>query len=97
TCRGTAGTTSTSTATDDARPHRRRAVRGVGGTAGGNGYRHRLRAAGRARSPAATTTEERPMNATMRTPPIVSADEWEAARQELLVKEKALTRARDAL
>src|SRR5256714_5448294 len=34
---------------------------------------------------------------TMKTPPIVSADEWEAARQQLLVKEKELTRARDAL
>ena len=33
----------------------------------------------------------------MKTPPIVSAPEWEAARQQLLVKEKALTRARDAL
>jgi len=33
----------------------------------------------------------------MKTPPIVSQQEWEAARQELLVKEKALTRARDAL
>jgi predicted dithiol-disulfide oxidoreductase (DUF899 family) len=33
----------------------------------------------------------------MRTPPIVSAEEWQAARQELLVKEKELTRARDAL
>ena len=31
------------------------------------------------------------------TPPIVSPQEWEAARQQLLVKEKALTRARDAL
>ena len=31
------------------------------------------------------------------TPPVVPADEWEAARQQLLVKEKALTRARDAL
>jgi predicted dithiol-disulfide oxidoreductase (DUF899 family) len=30
-------------------------------------------------------------------PPVVSAEEWEAARQRLLVKEKALTRARDAL
>jgi predicted dithiol-disulfide oxidoreductase (DUF899 family) len=29
--------------------------------------------------------------------PIVSPQEWEAARQELLVEEKALTRARDAL
>jgi predicted dithiol-disulfide oxidoreductase (DUF899 family) len=30
-------------------------------------------------------------------PPIVTRDAWEAARQELLVKEKELTRARDAL
>src|SRR5438876_7105664 len=34
---------------------------------------------------------------TMKTPPIVSSKEWEAARQQLLVKEKDLTRARDAL
>jgi predicted dithiol-disulfide oxidoreductase (DUF899 family) len=33
----------------------------------------------------------------MNVPPIVSAQEWEAARRELLVKEKELTRARDAL
>jgi hypothetical protein len=33
----------------------------------------------------------------MNTPPIVSAEAWEAARLQLLVKEKALTRARDAL
>ena len=33
----------------------------------------------------------------MNTPPIVSPQEWEAARQKLLVKEKELTRARDAL
>jgi predicted dithiol-disulfide oxidoreductase (DUF899 family) len=33
----------------------------------------------------------------MNTTPIVSPQEWEAARQQLLVKEKALTRARDAL
>ena len=31
------------------------------------------------------------------TPPVVSPQEWEAARQQLLAKEKALTRARDAL
>ena len=31
------------------------------------------------------------------TPPIVSAQEWETARQQLLVKEKELTHARDAL
>jgi predicted dithiol-disulfide oxidoreductase (DUF899 family) len=30
-------------------------------------------------------------------PPIVSAQQWEAAHAQLLVKEKALTRARDAL
>lgn len=30
-------------------------------------------------------------------PPVVSPAEWETARQELLVKEKGLTRARDAL
>ncbi|MGF1626259.1 MAG: DUF899 family protein, partial [Alphaproteobacteria bacterium] len=30
-------------------------------------------------------------------PPIVSAEAWEAARQALLAKEKAHTRARDAL
>lgn len=34
---------------------------------------------------------------TMNTRPIVSPQEWEAARERLLVKEKALTRARDAL
>ena len=33
----------------------------------------------------------------MQTPPTVSAAEWDAARRELLVKEKELTRARDAL
>src|SRR6202163_2734885 len=33
----------------------------------------------------------------MNTPPIVSQEEWEAARQQLLLKEKALTRSRDAL
>jgi sugar lactone lactonase YvrE len=34
---------------------------------------------------------------TMNRPPTVSLEEWEAARQELLVEEKELTRARDAL
>src|SRR6266571_5509429 len=34
---------------------------------------------------------------TMKTPPIVSPQKWETARQQLLVKEKELTRARDAL
>ena len=33
----------------------------------------------------------------MKTPPTVSAQEWEAARQQLLLKEKELTHARDAL
>jgi predicted dithiol-disulfide oxidoreductase (DUF899 family) len=33
----------------------------------------------------------------MKTPPIVSAQEWDAARQEMLAKEKEHTRARDAL
>ena len=33
----------------------------------------------------------------MKTPPIVSPQEWAAARQHLLAKEKELTRARDAL
>jgi predicted dithiol-disulfide oxidoreductase (DUF899 family) len=33
----------------------------------------------------------------MNLPPVVSAEEWKAAREELLVKEKELTRARDAL
>ena len=33
----------------------------------------------------------------MNTPPTVTAPEWNAAREQLLVKEKALTRARDAL
>jgi predicted dithiol-disulfide oxidoreductase (DUF899 family) len=33
----------------------------------------------------------------MNTPPVVSPEEWEAARQQLLVKEKEHTRSRDAL
>src|SRR5437763_15431708 len=33
----------------------------------------------------------------MNTPPIVSPEEWEAARQRLLVREKEVTHARDAL
>jgi hypothetical protein len=36
-------------------------------------------------------------NIAMQTPPVVSQQEWEAARQQLLAKEKALTRSRDAL
>src|ERR671937_956728 len=37
------------------------------------------------------------MNKKKEIPKVVSPEEWEAARQELLVKEKELTRARDAL
>ena len=37
------------------------------------------------------------MTKSMQTPPIVSPQAWEAARQELLVKEKAQLRAHDAL
>ena len=37
------------------------------------------------------------MPKSMKTPPVVSPEAWDAARQQLLVKEKALTRARDAL
>lgn len=33
----------------------------------------------------------------MKMPPIVTSQDWEAARQELLTKEKEVTRARDAL
>ncbi len=33
----------------------------------------------------------------MKLPPVVSSDEWQAARESLLVKEKEATRARDAL
>src|SRR3984893_6520834 len=33
----------------------------------------------------------------MKTAPIVSPEEWQAARQQLLLKEKELTRARDAV
>ena len=33
----------------------------------------------------------------MKTPPIVSPQDWQAARDKLLVKEKLHTRARDAL
>jgi predicted dithiol-disulfide oxidoreductase (DUF899 family) len=35
--------------------------------------------------------------AVVNAPPVVSPQEWEAAREEMLVKEKELTRARDAL
>jgi len=42
-------------------------------------------------------TERRKEHSAMKRPPIVSLQDWEAARQKLLVKEKELTRARDAL
>jgi predicted dithiol-disulfide oxidoreductase (DUF899 family) len=42
-------------------------------------------------------TETTADKAAMQTPPVVSPDTWEAARQAMLVKEKAFTRARDAL
>ncbi len=41
--------------------------------------------------------EQMKRNLPENTPPIVSAQEWESARQQLLVKEKELTRARDAM
>src|SRR4051794_21979987 len=41
--------------------------------------------------------KERETETKMKTPPIVSPQEWEAAREQLLVKEKELTRQRDAL
>jgi len=44
-----------------------------------------------------TSVEKARTNAAMQTPPVVSPQDWEAARQQLLVKEKAHTRARDAL
>jgi predicted dithiol-disulfide oxidoreductase (DUF899 family) len=43
------------------------------------------------------TREDSMTELTMQTPPVVTAGEWEAARQRLLVTEKELTRARDAL
>ena len=44
-----------------------------------------------------TSSENGHGRTAMHTPPVVSPQEWEAARQQLLVKEKDLTRARDAL
>ena len=47
-----------------------------------------------------TKTDEKNRNSeqpAMSTPPIVSPEAWEVARQQMLVKEKTLTRARDAL
>src|SRR5438270_6795227 len=42
-------------------------------------------------------TERRKEHSAMKRPPMVSLQDWEAARQKLLVKEKELTRAHDAL
>src|SRR5919198_1645347 len=50
------------------------------------------RCSGWTRSRTTSKKEER-----MKTPTIVSPEEWKAAREELLVEEKAVTRARDAL
>jgi predicted dithiol-disulfide oxidoreductase (DUF899 family) len=44
-----------------------------------------------------TDTEHGKKHVAMNTPPIVSQQEWEAAHQQLLLKEKAFTRSRDAL
>src|ERR1700732_1848464 len=44
-----------------------------------------------------TNKEQSKEHLAMNKPPIVSEEEWESARQQLLVKEKALTRSRDAL
>jgi predicted dithiol-disulfide oxidoreductase (DUF899 family) len=41
--------------------------------------------------------EQRKEGRQVKTPPIVSAQEWETARQKMLVKEKELTHARDTL
>ena len=43
------------------------------------------------------TKEPKEVQALMKTPPVVSPEAWEAARKEMLVKEKSITRARDAL
>ncbi|MGF6231790.1 putative dithiol-disulfide oxidoreductase (DUF899 family) [Inquilinus ginsengisoli] len=43
------------------------------------------------------STETGRTGSAMQTPPVVSPEAWEAAHQQLLVKEKAHTRARDAL
>jgi predicted dithiol-disulfide oxidoreductase (DUF899 family) len=44
-----------------------------------------------------TKSAAKPAQAALQMPPVVSQEAWEAARQEMLVKEKANTRARDAL
>jgi predicted dithiol-disulfide oxidoreductase (DUF899 family) len=44
-----------------------------------------------------SSSEQNEGQSAMQTPPVVSSEAWEAAREQLLVKEKAHTRARDAL
>ena len=44
-----------------------------------------------------TNQQQRNGDLGINTPRIVSPPEWEAARQEMLAKEKSFTRARDAL
>jgi predicted dithiol-disulfide oxidoreductase (DUF899 family) len=44
-----------------------------------------------------TKEESKGEQSAMRIPPTVSPEAWEAARQQMLVKEKAFTRSRDAL
>ncbi len=48
-------------------------------------------------TPTTPGTAKNSAPATMQTPPIVSPEAWETARQQMLVKEKATMRARDAL
>lgn len=62
-------------------------------------FSHEAREFARIRSFKAMTTsaERKGGQAAMHKPPVVSPQEWEAAREKLLVKEKAQTRARDAL
>src|SRR4029077_16818521 len=51
----------------------------------------------RARSTMPTSPDREGAPLAMNTPPTVSPQEWQAAREQPLVKEKALTHARDAL
>lgn len=44
-----------------------------------------------------TSSEHSKIPVTLKTPPVVSPQPWEAARQAMLVKEKAFTHARDKL
>jgi predicted dithiol-disulfide oxidoreductase (DUF899 family) len=48
-------------------------------------------------SPKTLESDRQSELAAMRTPPVVSSDEWMVAFEQMLVKEKAATRARDAL